>query len=230
MKIKFLMMIGLFAGSVINAQDSLQIEKIKSKAITFTPKAQVENTNGINLGVMDNYQSQTINGFNLQGNPFSLIYPLLPRAIEVPTDEQATVSINGLHISTGGATNAKKLNGIGISMYHVAQTTNGFTVNGFNNNSGKLNGLHISFINNSADTGKGLLISFSNTADQFGGVQLGIYNYTGTMKGLQAGAVNVSKDNKGLQIGLVNKTDRNKGLQIGFWNKNAKRTLPLINF
>lgn len=230
MKIKFLMMIGLFAGNIINAQDSVQVQEIRSKIITFSPKTEVENTNGINIGVLDSYHSQRINGFNLQGNPFSLIYLLLPHEIAVPSDDAATVSINGLHISTGGITDAKKLNGIGISMYHIAQATNGFTVNGFNNNSGMLNGLHISLINNSAHNGHGLLVSFSNTADRFGGVQVGFYNKTEIMRGLQAGAVNISKDNKGVQIGLVNKTGKNKGIQIGFWNKNARRTLPLINF
>lgn len=230
MNIKFLMMIGLFAGNIMNAQDSLQVQEIESKVVTFTPKSELENTNGINLGVMDAYQSQRINGLNLQGNPLSLLYLLLPHEIAVPSDDAATVSINGLHISTGGITDAKKLNGIGISMYHIAQTTNGFTVNGFNNNSGKLNGLHISLINNSARNGHGLLISFSNTADKFGGVQVGLYNNTEIMKGLQTGAVNVSKNNKGLQIGLFNKSDKMSGLQIGLWNRNNKRALPLINF
>jgi hypothetical protein len=230
MKIKFFLIISLFAGGIISAQDSVKVEKIKSKIISFTPKSKMENTTGINFGVMDDYKTQKINGINLQGNPLSVIYLLLPHAVEVPDDEAATVSINGLHISTGGMTDAKKLNGLGISMYHITQVTNGFTVNGFNNNSGKLNGLHVSFLNNSAREGHGLLISFSNTADTFGGAQIGIYNNTQVMKGFQGGAINISKQNKGVQIGLVNKTDENKGLQIGFWNKNSKRTLPLINF
>lgn len=230
MKTKFLLITGFFIANMIHAQDSIQIENIQTGIITFNPKTKVKNTAGINLGVMDDYNSQKINGFNLQGNPFSLLYLLLPHAIEIPGDEAATVSINGLHISTGGMADGKKLNGIGISMYHIAQVTNGITVNGFNNHSGKLNGLHVSFLNNSARQGHGLLISFSNTADTFGGAQVGVYNNTQVMKGVQAGAVNISKQNKGVQIGLVNKTDKNKGLQIGFWNKNGKRTLPLINF
>ncbi|WP_123966642.1 LA_2272 family surface repeat-containing protein [Chryseobacterium phosphatilyticum] len=230
MKTQFLFVISFLMGSMLNAQDSLKTENIRSKIITFTPKGTPENTNGINLGVMDTYQSTKINGINLQGNPLSFIYLLIPKPIEIPSDESATVSINGLHISTGGLTDARQLNGVGISMYHIAQITNGITINGFNNNSGQLNGVHVSFLNNSADTGNGLLISLSNSTVRFKGAQLGIYNKSDILKGLQIGGINVAKQSRGLQIGVINKTERIKGIQIGFWNKNGKRSLPLINF
>ncbi|AZA80453.1 hypothetical protein EG341_16430 [Chryseobacterium lactis] len=230
MKTQFLFVIIFLIGGMISAQDSLRTEEIQSKIITFNPKSIPENTNGINLGVMDDYQSKKINGINLQGNPLSIIYLLIPKPIEIPSDESATVSINGLHISTGGITDGKQLNGVGISMYHIAQVTNGVTINGFNNNSGKLNGVHVSFLNNSADTGNGLLISLSNSTGSYNGAQLGIHNKSDVLKGMQIGGINIAKENNGLQIGVINKTEKTKGFQIGFWNKNAKRSLPLVNF
>lgn len=229
MKTRLLFTAHLFFGILLFGQDSYQ-PPIKTQLITLNPSQEIKNTAGLNLGIFDDYQKQKITGMNIQLNPITLIYLLAPKEIEVPKEGDETVSINGIHISTGGMMDGKSLNGLGLSMYHVAQKTNGITLTGFNNNSRKLNGVHISGLSNSAEKANGLLISLSNEAEKLNGLQLGLVNELGTGTGLQIGLYNRSTKLKGAQIGLINKTKNKKGFQLGFWNKNAKRTLPLINF
>ena len=229
MKTRLLFTAHLLFGIFMFGQSSYQ-PPIKTQLITLNPSQQIKNTAGLNLGIFDDYQRQKITGINVQLNPITLIYLLAPKEIEIPKAGDETVSINGIHISTGGMMDGKALNGLGLSMYHIAQETNGITLTGFNNNSGKLNGVHISGLSNSAEKANGLLISLSNEAEKLNGIQLGLVNELGTGNGLQVGLYNRSTKLKGAQIGLINKSKNKKGFQLGFWNKNAKRTLPLINF
>lgn len=212
---KNLVVLSVFISTVIFGQDMV---KIKSAVFTVNPKKSfTKNTSGINVGVLDVYKKQTVNGLNLQANPLSLIYPLIPTAIPVPTEEASTVVVNGLHLSTGGMTDGEKLNGVGISMYHHARITNGFSVNFYNNTSGSLNGIHLSGFANSSDKGVGINAALlGNYSDDFGGVQVSCFNN--------------SKKMKGLQVGLVNKSEHLRGIQLGLWNVNEKRKLPLINW
>jgi hypothetical protein len=203
--------------------------KIKSALVTFNPSKVAKNTNGINLGILDAYQKKRINGINIQANPITLIYLLAPKEIEVPKEGEETATINGLHLSTGGMMDGKKLNGIGISMYHIAQETNGISINGFNSNIGKMNGLQISWLSNSIEKGNGLELSFSNGAEKFNGLQIGLFNEINSGNGFQIGFYNSTKKLKGVQVGVINKSE-NRNFQIGFWNKNSKRTMPFINF
>lgn len=226
-----ILFIAMLISSIVFGQDSIKlIEKIDTIIFTVNPSKKVHNTADVNIGVMDDYKKQSISGMNLQLNPAFLFYFLIPKAIEVPTVEKSTVSINGFHLSTGGLVDAEKLNGIGISAYHHARITNGLTLNLFNNSSEKLNGLHVSFINNKSEMGNGISLALFNDNGNFNGLQMGFINTTELGHGVQIGIFNKTKKQRGLQIGLINKTEAKKGLQIGFWNKNAKRTLPLINF
>ncbi len=217
---------------MIFAQDSLIIdEKNETRIFTVNPAKNVKNTAGINVGILDDYKKQKINGFNFQLNPFSALYFLIPKAIPIPTEEKATVVANGLHISTGGMVDGNQLNGVGISAYHHAMESNGFTVNFFNNTSGKLNGLHVSGMANNSEKGNGITISIlGNYSNKYNGVQISGENFSESLNGVQIGLVNKTTNSKGLQIGLVNKSKKHKGVQIGFWNKNGKRTLPILNF
>lgn len=219
----------LLLGILISGQDSIQVP-LRTQLITWNPSQEIRNTAGLNVGIFDDYQKQKITGINLQLNPITLIYLLAPKEIEIPKDGYETAVINGIHVSTGGMIDGKALNGLGLSMYHIAQETNGITLNGFNNNSGKLNGIHLSVLSNSAENANGLLIALSNSAEKFNGLQLGIINDVGTGNGLQIGLNNSAVKLKGMQLGLINKTKSKRGFQLGFWNKNAKRTLPLVNF
>lgn len=226
-----LLLTTMLISSFACGQDSINvIEKNDTRIFTINPSLEVRNTAGINVGILDDYEKQTINGLNLQANPISLIYFLFPKALPVPTEQQSTATINGLHLSTGGMMEGEKLNGVGISAFHNARITNGLTLNLFNNTSGILNGLHISGFYNEAEIGNGLLVAIGNDVQKFNGIQIGAINSNGFGTGLQIGIFNKTKRQRGLQVGLVNKTEAKKGFQIGFWNKNAKRTLPLINF
>lgn len=213
------------------AQDTLMVEEAKETRIfTVNPSKDVRNTTGINVGVLDEYQKQTISGLNFQANPVGLIYFMFPRAIDTPSETNSTVKVNGLHLSTGGMLDGNTLNGVGVSAFHHAINTNGFTVNFFNNTSDNLNGLHISGFYNEAIESNGLMIAISNDLGTFNGVQIGLFNKNEEGKGMQIGIYNRTEKQKGLQVGLINKSKAKNGLQIGFWNKNAKRTLPIINF
>ena len=150
-------------------------------------------------------------------NPLVLIYPLILRGIEVPAEEEATVVVNGIHVSTGGMTDGNSVNGIGVSAYHHAVKTNGISANFYNNTSGTLNGIHVSGFANNSEKGAGITIA-------------AIGNYSENFSGLQVSFFNEAKSMKGIQIGLSNKSERLKGLQLGLWNKNGKRSLPIINF
>ncbi len=214
---KNLILLNVLISMVLHGQDHDSV-KIKPAVFSVNPKKSVtRNTSGINIGVLDIYKKQKINGLNLQANPLSLIYPLIPKAIPVPTEETSTVTVNGLHISTGGMVDGEKLNGVGISIYHHARVTNGVSVNFYNNTSGNLTGIHISGFANSSEKGYGLHMAFiGNDSDDF--------------KGLQISGFNESKKMRGVQIGLVNKAGNLKGFQLGLWNVNEKRKLPLINW
>ncbi|MBW7676054.1 LA_2272 family surface repeat-containing protein [Chryseobacterium chendengshani] len=209
-----LSIIALFISLIIFGQESL---KIKSSLVTLNPQKIIRNTNGFNVGILDDYQKQRINGINFQINPLTLFYPLIPQAISVPTENKSTVTVNGLHFSTGGMMDGKKLNGLGISMYHHSRTTNGFSVNFFNNTSGDLNGFHISGFANSSEKGIGLNMAF-------------LGNDSNDFKGMQISMCNESEKMRGVQIGLVNKTKNLRGLQFGLWNVNEKRKFPIINW
>ncbi len=219
MKAKMLMLISIFICSLAYSQDSIQSPKSKTGFITFSPKKDFQkNTNGINLGILDDYQQeQKINGINFQLNPILVIYPLIPKAIEAPEKEKATVTVNGIHISTSGMFDGKNLNGLGISVYNHAYETNGVAVNFYNNTSVNLNGLHISGFANNSDKGRGVNISIMG-------------NYSENFQGLMIGAFNETNEVKGIQIGISNKTKKLKGVQLGLWNKNEKRNFPIINW
>ncbi|MGA9213429.1 LA_2272 family surface repeat-containing protein [Kaistella sp.] len=222
----------IFACTFMFGQDSLSQDlKLKSAVITFNPAKIAKNTTGINLGVFDSYQKQKINGINLQINPITLLYPLLPQAIPVPSEDEVTVILNGIHISTGGMMDGAKLNGLGISIYHHARVTNGFSANLFNNTSGILNGIHVSGAANNSEKGAGITFAFmGNYSEKFTGLQIGGFNEAKQMKGLQIGFVNKSENLKGIQVGIVNNNKNGRNFQLGFWNKNTKRTLPILNF
>ena len=216
---KLFLIFNLFFGiTFLFSQNIDSISLRKTKFISFSPKKNLsDNVNGINVGVLDAYDGQKINGFNLQFNPIVIIYPLLPKAIPAPEKDKGSVVINGLHLSTSGTTDAKEVNGVSVSMYHHAFATNGISVNFYNNTSIKLNGIHISGFSNNTDVGNGLNVAF-------------LGNYAENFNGLQIGLSNDAENLKGLQVGLFNKTNKMKGLQVGFWNKNGKRSLPFINF
>ncbi|HFK5510284.1 LA_2272 family surface repeat-containing protein [Elizabethkingia anophelis] len=208
----------MLCGSHCFSQNTYSLSGRKTEVFSFSPKRYLDNNvNGINVGFLDDYDGQKINGINMQLNPLVIIYPLIPKAIDFPAKEHATVTVNGLHISTSGMMDGKALNGLGISAYHHAVSTNGVSVNFFNNTSSILNGIHVSGFSNNSINGNGVQISALNNSSE-------------NFKGLQIAAFNDSKKMKGLQIGIVNKAENLRGIQLGLWNKNEKRKLPFVNW
>ena len=98
---KLFLIFNLFFGIIfLFSQNTDSISLRKTKFISFSPKKNLsDNVNGINVGVLDAYDGQKINGFNLQFNPIVIIYPLLPKAIPPPEKDNGSVVINGLQPS-----------------------------------------------------------------------------------------------------------------------------------
>ncbi len=106
------LLFSLFLFSQEENSPSENPQEFNAKIIAFSPSANsAVDVNGINTGFIDDYGHQKINGLNVRLSPLAFFYPIIPKAIEVPTESDSTVTVNGLHISTGGFTDAKKLNG-----------------------------------------------------------------------------------------------------------------------
>jgi len=207
---------------------------LRGQIFSFSPASyKVEKVNGMALGIGHFWTKNMpckINGLNIEVNPVSPILFLFQDPDYVENDS-LRMTMNGLHLSTGGFAGGIKLNGAGVSLYNVNYATNGFTVNGLYNVSKTLNGLHISGLYNVADKARGMLVAGANDVADFGGFRIGIYNKSVTTAGLNIGVVNLNKEGMhGLQIGVFNRTGKCKGLQIGLWNSNNKRSLPFINW
>jgi len=219
MKIKLLIMFLLTVSFTVSAQQAGSIVSTRIFNITPLPD-RIDKVNGLALGLghysfKNKVKMHTVNGLNLEINPFSPLIVLFQDADYVSNDTIAVV-LNGLHISTGGFSGGAILNGMGISLYSVGVKSSGFTINGLYNVTKQLHGLHISGIINRADAATGMLIAVGNK--------------TGSCKGISLGVINKTDDLKGVQVGLLNLARKTKGIQIGLWNKNNKRSLPFINW
>ena len=209
-------------------------DTLHSQVFCLSPaSAKVEKVNGMALGIGHFWSSnlpKKINGFNLEINPLTPIIVMFQDPDRTDIDS-LRMTVNGLHLSTGGFAGGIKLNGVGVSVYNISYASNGFSITGLYNVTRQLNGFHISGLYNEADKARGLLIAGANHADDFGGARIGVYNKSVTSMGLNIGLVNISTEQmQGVQIGLFNKTAKCKGLQIGVWNINGKRSFPFINW
>lgn len=203
----------------------------QDKVFSITPISDnTANVNGLAVGIGNTESQHIVNGLNIDVDPLVLFYLLAPKAIEYPEESKANVSLNGLHISTGGYIGGGTVNGINISSYHIVRKNNGVSVTFFNNTTMNTNGLQLALMSNSSDKLNGASLAIWNEAIKCNGVELGAMNYAEQLKGLQIGVYNSSDISKGIQIGLFNKSNSRSGIQIGFWNKNAKRSLPILNF
>jgi hypothetical protein len=212
----------------------------KTRVFSFSPiRWDIEEVNGMAFGLghykfvkpADPDKAIKINGFNLELNPFSPVILLLYQSPFNEAEEFVNIQMNGLHLSTGGFNGRVTLNGVGISLYHMGNKSNGLTLNGSYNVTKELNGLHIAGLSNYSDVSKGVLISPFNYAESFHGVGIGVVNQSTHFKGAAIGMINIADESMtGIQIGLINISGKNKGLQVGLWNMNAKRSLPIINW
>jgi hypothetical protein len=132
--------------------------------------------------------------------PFQLA---LVAPVQLVHEEQ---SIQGLRLNFIFGCN-KNVSGVDIGLAH--ETTGDFRGVGF--------GL-VSFVRGDA---RGLQIDgiYSEATKGMSGLQVGLFNHSGSMHGVQIGLVNIADDMTGLQIGLWNEI-KNKEM----WN-----VLPLFN-
>ena len=207
---------------------------MRSQIFSLSPvSSKVYNVNGMTFGIGHIFTEKLpkkVNGLNVEVNPLTPLI-LMFQDWERVDNDSLKMTMNGLHLSTGGFSGGVKLNGVGISVYNVSYASNGFSITGFYNVAKHLNGLHISGLYNGADTAKGVFVAAVNDVNDFKGARIGIFNNSIDTSGLSIGIININKaEMRGVQIGLYNKTTKCKGLQIGVWNVNSKRSFPFINW
>lgn len=206
MKIKLLMMIGLFAGTLINAQDSLYTISDRPKIIGFSPSTETKNVNGILIKYYDEIDQEIkpkkVNGVGLGFNGLGIFFPVLFLVNITSIDNWGIKDI-------GSDPLPEKMN--------------------------KINGMQLSIVNMEPTVTNGLEISLSSNISApsvTNGVALSLlYNFHHTTKGVVISPLaNVSQKCRGVQVALINVCKDSRGIQIGFWNENEKRKLPLINW
>ncbi|KMQ65627.1 hypothetical protein ACM46_07050 [Chryseobacterium angstadtii] len=206
MKTKILLIIGLFIGSIINAQDSLNTQLNKPRLIGFSPSKKTKNVNGMLIKYYDEVDNEIrpkkVNGVGLGFNGLGIFFPAL-LLVSIP-------SINNWAIND-------------IASEPLPEKMN------------KINGMQLSIINMEPTVTNGLEINVSSNISApsvTNGVALSpLYNFHHTTKGVAVSTfANVAQKCRGAQVGLFNVCQDSRGIQIGFWNKNEKRSFPLINW
>lgn len=104
----------------------------------------------------------------------------------------------------------------GYSIQITGIATNGLQLAGLTNNTGLLNGIQASSLNNCATVGTGI---------QFCGIMnRGRESFTG----IQGAAINSCDHMRGLQVGIINYTETLSGIQVGLVNIITKSPLPFF--
>ncbi len=206
MKIKFLMMISLFTGMIMNAQDSLNIKPHQPKLIGFSPSKKTKNVNGMLIKYYDEIdreiQPKKVNGIGLGLNGLGIFFPAL-LLVSIPSIDNWAINDIGTEPLPE---KMNKINGMQLSIINMEPTvTNGLEVNVSSNISAP-----------SVTNG----IAFSP-----------LYNFHHTTRGAAISTfANVSQKCRGIQVSLINVCKDSRGIQVGFWNENEKRKFPLINW
>jgi hypothetical protein len=91
-------------------------------------------------------------------------------------------------------------------IYGESHGMTGLDIGLFSQNTGDVNALHINGVSVVGGNGNGLMISLvaNYVEGEYGGLQIGAFNYATHLSGLQIGAINVVNTAYGLQIGVVN--------------------------
>ncbi|MBL1219764.1 hypothetical protein JET18_02885 [Chryseobacterium sp. L7] len=205
MKIKLLMMIGLFTGSVISAQEKLN-KLDKPRLIGFSPSKKTKNVNGMLIKYYDEIdheiQPKKVNGVGLGFNGLGIFFPAL-LLVSIPSIDNW--AINDIDSETL-PDKMNKINGLQLSIINMEPTVT--------------NGLEINMASNISAPSVTNGVAFSP-----------LYNFHHTTKGAAVSTfANVAQKCRGAQIALINVCKDSRGIQIGFWNENEKRKLPLINW
>jgi len=206
MKINFMIMISLFAGSMVSAQDSLYIRSDKPRLIGFSPSKETKNVNGMLLKYYDEIdqeiQPKKVNGVGLGFNGLGIFFPVL-LLVNITTIDNWGINDIG---SDPLPDNMNEINGMQLSIINMEPTVT--------------NGLELSLSSNigAPSVTNGLAVS-------------PLYNFHHTTQGVAISTIaNVSQKCRGVQVALINVCKDSRGIQIGFWNENEKRKMPLINW
>jgi hypothetical protein len=118
---------------------------------------------------------------NVEGVRFSVLYG-------------KTDTVKGLDVSIFGLSEVNNFTGLSLDILGAHRVKNNF------------HGASFSLANWHDNVGKGGVIGAVNyTKNNFTGLQVGAFNYAGTLSGVQFGFVNATQRiNKGVQIGLIN--------------------------
>lgn len=187
--------------------------------------------NGIELGLMSNYNYEEFQGIQFAGfaNISGANNKLNPK-------EKLENTFKGFQFAT--ITNKTFGNGAGvqISTFNTAESGfSGFQLGFLTNKSRYLEGAQIAGLINSSKVGMvGFQIAalFNYSDGQTNGLQLGLFNYARTAgfghefsslfsDTWQIGLINFSKVNNGNQIGLINISGKNNGVPLGLLNIDA---------
>lgn len=214
-RILFLQSIFLLYGIIVTAQniDSVAAGKPMNVFPIWTYHHKNTIIHGISIGLWNTGHPTKIsntNGIKIELIGLGLFTPLMPQS-PIPDEDSAIRNyltntpherINGISISTTGATSEFDINGISIGGIGQIQR--------------KVNGISLALCIN--------LIAVLN------GLQVGGFNINYKMNGFQIGFSNRNKITNGIQIGFMNESEQTRGVQIGLWNVNEKRTLPILNW
>ncbi|PIF47150.1 hypothetical protein CLU96_4197 [Chryseobacterium sp. 52] len=206
MKTKILLILSLFTGCIMNAQDSLHTQLDRPRFIAFSPSKETKNVNGMLIKYYDEIdneiQPKKVNGVGLGFNGLGIFFPALLLVNITSIDNWA-------------------MNDIGLEPLPAKMNT--------------INGMQLSIINMEPTVTNGLEVSVSSNISApsvINGVAVSpLYNFHHTTKGVAISTfANVSRKCRGVQVALINVCKDSRGIQIGFWNENERRKFPLINW
>jgi len=206
MKIRFLMMIGLFTGMIMNAQDSLNTELDKPRFIGFSPSKKTKSVNGMLIKYYDEIdneiQPKKVNGIGLGFNGLGIFFPAL-LLVSIPSIDNWAISDIGVEPLPE---KMNKINGMQLSIINMEPTVT--------------NGLEVSVSSNISAPSVTNGVAFSP-----------LYNFHHTTRGIAISTIaNISQKCRGVQVSLINVCKDSRGIQVGFWNENEKRKFPLVNW
>jgi hypothetical protein len=128
--------------------------------------------------------------------------------------------------NTAGGFGGNPATGLQLSLFAPAQLfpetydVSGFRFSLLYGKNANLRGFDLGLVNELTGVGEGFQLGLGNMVEDMSGLQIGLFNSTGTSSGglCQIGLVNMGKDVRGVQIGVFNMCDTISGVQIGLLN------------
>lgn len=189
-----------FYGGGMTKPDRTKMDTTYSKRnfFWFTPN-KVEKINGLAFGVFpenvkndayDERDSLTINGLNIEVNPFAIFWLTnggvsgpFPDSIEMYKEQikdKYELRVNGINLSIVGTMSEARISGLNLAgLNTVVDNIQGITISGINNFCYELKGISIAGLRNRASIGRGIQIGLFNKTTDLRGIQIGLWNING---------------------------------------------------